>query len=45
LDRVGRRIGLHIDGERAVTGELEVLVLGADREAVDRIGDEEVVWL
>ena len=38
-----RLVGLHVDRQRAVGGELQVLVLRADGEAVDRIRDEEVM--
>src|SRR3977135_2354027 len=40
---IGRRIGLHIEGERAVGAVFQVLVLAADGVAADRVRREEMV--
>ena len=38
-----RRIGLHVDRERTIGVCFKILVLRAEREAIDLVGDEEML--
>src|ERR1700677_1488954 len=38
MDRISLPLRLHVDGKRAVGVWFEILVLGADRDQVDRVG-------